>query len=259
LATATAAPPARYILHERGNWSPRDDRKSFAVWLGIFWLGVVVGLAEDFPRYLHQNPPAPLFTHIHAVVFSVWLLIFTAQVLLVTGDRVALHRKLGWVAAGWAVAMLIVGPLAAMATLASRVHLPDYEPQFLAVNIVDLGGFFLLLAWGITLRKNPAAHKRVMLLAMVAIADPGFSRALNFLPYYNTRAVPWFTEVFYGNVLLIVLMAWWDWHQARLMKQFVIGATAILASELVAAGLYFSPSWRALTTSWVEAWARRMG
>jgi hypothetical protein len=90
------------MLHVRGTWSAREDRLPSAVWLGVLWVGMIAGFGVDFPRYLHENPPPPRILHLHAVVFTVWMLLLTAQVLLVLRDRVAWHRRLGWFAAVWA-------------------------------------------------------------------------------------------------------------------------------------------------------------
>jgi len=257
LATASAVQKGRSVWHVRGNWSTRDDRVPSAVWLGIFWVGIIAGFGVDFPRFLHETPPAPTVVRVHAVVFSTWLFLLTTQVLLVLRDRVAWHRKFGWVLAGWACLMAVLGPWAAMASQAVDLHGPEYDPPFLSVNIVDLGGFLILLACGITLRKNPAAHKRLMMLATVSIADPGFNRFAQWLwPTEPQSVVLWFFYVFYGNVLLIALMAAWDWWRGRIMRSFVIGATALLAAEFVVALLYFWPPWKTLTTGWILAWAK---
>lgn len=258
LATATAVQRPTSILHERGTWSSRDDRIQSAVVLGIFWVGVIAGFGTDLRRYLHEKPTPPTVVHVHAFVFSVWLLIFTAQVLLVVGDRVAWHRKFGWFAAGWACLMAVMGPWAAMATMATHRGFPDFDPAFLVVNIVDIAGFVVLLAWGIGLRKNPAAHKRVMMLSMIAMGDPGFAR-FSFLFSNPTTAIPWFVFMFYGNVLMVAVMAVWDWKKGRLMRQFVVGVSAVLASDVLATALYFWGPWKTAATAWIEAWARMAG
>jgi hypothetical protein len=261
LATASAVQSPRRVLHTRGNWSTRDDRVPSAVWLAIFWAGTVAGFGTDFPRFLHENPPAPRVISIHAVIFTVWLLILTAQVLLVLRDRVAWHRRLGWFAAGWAVLMAVFGPWAAMAAQAAALNTKFSDPSFLSVNIVDIVGFLVLLAWGIALRKNPAAHKRMMMLSMVAIADPGFSRFLGWLDptFAPTNTFSLFLFFFYGNILLIALMAAWDWWRGRLVRSFVIGAVCSLAAFYFAAFLYVWPPWKTLTTGWVLAWAKHFG
>jgi hypothetical protein len=95
MATTSTLQKSRMTLHVRGNWSTRDDRKASAVWLGILWIGMIAGFGLDIPHYLHKNPPVPAIVHVHAAVFTVWMLLLTAQVLLVVSDRVAVHRKLG--------------------------------------------------------------------------------------------------------------------------------------------------------------------
>ena len=256
MATAPAVSRSRFVWHVRGTWSAREDRLPSAVWLAILWAGMIAGFGVDFPRYLHESPAAPKITYVHAAVFSMWMLLLTAQVLLVVGDRVAWHRKLGWFAAGWACLMAVLGPWAVMASQAVNLHGPNGDPPFLSVNIVDIAGFLVLLVWGIALRKNPAAHKRMMILATVSLADPGFSRFSSWLqPTEPASVIPWFFYSFYGNVLLIVLMTGWDWWRGRLMRSFVVGAAALLAAFFVATLLYFWEPWRVLTNGWVQAWA----
>jgi len=259
VATAPAVRAPKMRLHTRGSWSPREDRVPSAVWLGILWAGMIAGFGTDISRFAHENPPAPKILYVHAAVFTTWLLLLTAQVLLVLRDRVAWHRKLGWFMAGWACLMGVLGPWAALASDAVNLNTPanGLPPQFLSINLVDIGGFLVLLAWGISLRKNPAAHKRMMILATVSLADPGFARFSEYLiPAEPPSVVPWFIWTFYGNVLLIVLMAAWDWGRGRLMRSFVVGAAALLAAEYVATCLYFWGPWQALTLGWVQAWAK---
>jgi hypothetical protein len=249
------------VWHVRGTWSAREDRTPSAVWLGILWAGMIAGFGLDLSRFAHENPPAPKVLYVHAAVFTVWMLLLTAQVLLVLGDRVDWHRKFGWFLAGWACLMAVLGPWAAMASDAVNLKTPDnaLAPQFLSVNFVDIGGFLVLLAWGISLRKNPAAHKRMMILSTVALADPGFARLSgHFLPE-ATSVFPWFVEMFYGNVLLVVLMLAWDWWRGRLIRSFVIGAASLLAALYFASVLYFWGPWKAVTLGWVEAWAKHFG
>jgi hypothetical protein len=80
--------------------------------------------------------------------------------------------------------------------LAAKLHAPSPYP-FLSVHFVDIGGFLVLLAWGIALRKNPAAHKRMMILSTISLADPGFARFSNFLiPAAPDSVANWFLYAF---------------------------------------------------------------
>jgi hypothetical protein len=255
MATAPAMRSPRTMLHTRGSWPSREDRVPSAVWLAILWAGMIAGFGTDASRYLHLKPSPPVIVHVHAAVFTVWMLLLTTQVLLVLGNRVAFHRKLGVFAVGWACLMAFMGPAAfiAVPAQAAKLHGPFPDP-FLSVNIVDIGSFLVLLAWGIALRKNPAAHKRMMILSTVSLADPGFNRFIGYLmPVEPQSATAFF---FYGNVLLIGLMAAWDWYRGRLIRSFVIGAAGLLAAEYVASLLFFWKPWQQLTLGWVTAWAK---
>jgi hypothetical protein len=249
VSTAPAIQKTGTFLHLRGSWSGREDRAASAVWLGILWVGMIAGFGVDFPRYLHENPPAPKITYLHGAIFTGWMLLLTAQVLLVVGDRVKIHRTLGWVTAGWGCLMAVFGPWAVIASDVVNLHSQIGDPPFLSVNIVDLAGFVIFVGWGMVLRKNPTAHRRIMILSTVALADPGFSRFTAFLWPEPISVFPMFIFTFYGNLILMVAMAAWDWWRGRLMRQFVVGASALTASLYIASFLYFWPPWKALTQS----------
>lgn len=257
MATVPVVRRSSVVLHVRATWSLKEDRTASAVWLAILWVGMFAGFGVDISRFAQENPPAPTVIYVHASVFAVWLLLLTAQVTLVLRDRVSWHRKLGWLAAGWACLMAVLGPWAVMASQVVNLHNPAMlDPPFLSINIVDIVGFLALLGWGFALRKNPAAHKRMMILATISLADPGFARFSGWLVPAPHSVVAGFFFVFYGNVFLILLMATWDAWKGRLMRSFVIGAAALLAGEFVASFLYFWGPWKVITTGWVMAWAK---
>jgi len=51
----------------------------------------------------------PAFVHVHAALFSLFMLLVVAQTAFVAADRVALHRKLGLLTAALIPVMLVLG------------------------------------------------------------------------------------------------------------------------------------------------------
>jgi hypothetical protein len=255
MATASSFGREHRAWHTRATWSAREDRLPSLVWLAFIWFGMIAGFGTDLRRFLHENPSPSWVVHIHAFVFTIWLLLLTAQVLLVAGDRVALHRRLGWFAASWVCLMAVLGTWAAMVAKAPVVSGPA-SPQFLSLQMGALIAFVALTGWGIVLRKNPAAHKRIMILATVAILDPGYGRLAAWIwPQEPSSTLMWFFWDYGANVLLVGLMAAWDLRCGRLMKQFVIAAVGLLAVEYCEVLLYHWGPWKAFTTRLVASWA----
>lgn len=233
------------------SWTIPADRTASAVWLGIIWLGLVTGFGLDFPSFLHKRPPAAAIMYVHAAVFVGWLILVTVQVAYVLRGRLSQHRRLGS-KAGY-VAMLMV-PLG-LATGLTAVGQGRNPPALLAVNLVDLLGFIAFVAIGLRYRSHPAAHKRLMILAMISISDPGFARISKHVLAHPGTSLGWFEYVFYGNVLLVAAMFGWDlWRRSRIHPALLAGGLSLIGAEFLTTILFVSPAWGAMATSLVHAW-----
>jgi uncharacterized membrane protein YozB (DUF420 family) len=211
-------------IHTTATWPARDDRRAALVWLGLFWVFVGVGFGFDLHNYLHEQPAVPTIVHVHAIATTLWLLTATALVLMVETGNVRLHRRMGWFAAGLAALILVIAPWSEMSWQALNLQTPGaLPPEFLSLAFSGVLCMALLLPWGILLRRNSAAHRRVLILATICISDAGFSRMMGLFLPAPTRF--WGTYFFYegGNVAIILLMFVWDWYRGRMMKQFVGG------------------------------------
>lgn len=256
-ATAPALTKPRLRWHDTASWSVAEDRIPSAVWLGILWIGIIAGFGVDIPSFTREQPAARPVVYVHGAVFVIWLLLVTMQVLLVVRNQARWHRRLGWWVASWALLMVALGPWAAFSSQGARYHTAQSDPAFLSVQLLGVAAFVVLLAWGLRLRKNPAAHRRMMILATVALCNAGFARVtLDLLPVKAHNALEMFALLYYGDVLVIGLMAAWDAWRGRLMRTFVLGAAALIAAEVTATFLYFWPPWQALTSAWVGWFVR---
>jgi len=244
-------------VHTRASWPARDDRRTAFVWLTAFWIIIGVGFGFDLHNYLHENPPVPKIVHFHAVATTLWLLLVTVLVLLVEAGNVKLHRLLGWFAAGFAAIVVVIAPWSELSWQALNLHTPGaLPPQFLSIAFSGVICVILLLPYGILLRRNPAAHRRVMMLAAIAMSDAGFSRMVSLFAPAPTGFLG--TYLFYegGNLSLVLFMLLWDWKRDRVMKQFAQAALLFVSVGVAGTCLYFNSTWQSISRGWLEAWVR---
>jgi len=161
----------------------RAERRFFSGMAAVILLTVVAGFTRSyFLRPILGEPPAPALgltplIHVHGILFTGWVLLLYAQARLVAGRRIELHRKLGIVAAGVAILMLWTGVWVALHGVVRGVAPGGMEPRrFLALPLFALLMFGALLSAGLWQRHNPQAHKRLMLLATIALLPPAIAR-----------------------------------------------------------------------------------
>jgi hypothetical protein len=106
------------------------------------------------------------------------------------------------------------------------------------------------------MRRDLAAHKRLMILLTVCVLDPGTSRAWGFfIPYHPTGPGGWWLHFFSGNASLVLAMIGWDlWRHGRVHPALLAGGALIAAGETAAVVLEFSPWWHAAAAHLVAAW-----
>jgi hypothetical protein len=228
------------------------DRNWFLLLILLTWAGVLVGFGWDVVDHVRRHgPPFPIIVHIHAAVFVGWLALLTVQSLLVRNRRMDLHRKLGWAMLGLAVLMTPLG-LAAGWVSERRAHgTPFFDPAFFIFQIDDMVGFTGLVAAAFWLRAQPAAHKRLMVIATLFISIAGFSRIWAFaVPgAFSHHFSSFFVGLNTGSDVLILAIGAFDLiTRGRLAPAYGPALIWVLANEAAASWLYFSPAWKVLAT-----------
>lgn len=160
-------------------------------------LVIVAGFSTQLAlgRSTFYSPP---LVHAHAIMFMGWVTIYLAQNILVATDRMAIHRRLGWVAAGWIVPMIVLG-FGVTIAMVRRGQVPFFfQPlQFLVFDPLSLLGFAGLTGAAILLRNRTDWHRRLHLCGMSMLMGPGFGRLLP-MPLL----VPWAWEVSFAAGML---------------------------------------------------------
>lgn len=225
------------------------DRNFFLAYVVLIWFGIVMGFGPEIVERFRHHKPFPLIVHFHAVAFVGWLILLTAQVLLIRARRQDLHRKLGVAGAVLAATMIVLGPATAIYMQRFHFGTAESDPAFLAIQLTDILAFAGLITAAIALRSNSPAHKRLILLATLYISDAGFARFLG----DGVHAVlgdgfwPFMAEAYLANDILVAGLGLYDLvTRRRLHPAYVAGVIWTAVNQLTASYLYHAPLWKSV-------------
>jgi hypothetical protein len=158
------------------------------VWDHRFYTGISLAIAAvvfaGFGRtyYLKaafHTPQLSQLLHVHGAISTLWIVLYVAQNLLILNGKVSTHRRLGWALGALAVLLLILAVPVAIGSVKRGHFAPanDAYTSLLAFSFRNLFNFALLLGASIYWRRDAETHKRLALLAVVALfSDPAIGR-----------------------------------------------------------------------------------
>jgi hypothetical protein len=214
-----------------------DDRFYFGLSVAMA-LVIVAGFSFQLAMG-RSSFRVPLVWHVHGVVFMTWIGLFLTQTWLATGGSMALHRRLGWLAAGWVLLMMAMGTAVTVATVQRGTAPFFFQPQhFLIANPLGLLCFAGLTFTAIRLRRQRDWHRRLQICAFAALVGPGIGRLLP-MPFLTPVAF----EVAVGAGMLFPAFAMVREYrrEGRIHPAWWWGEGAIGGTLVVAALLAYSP------------------
>jgi hypothetical protein len=207
--------------------------RRFYVGIAIAFMVVVfVGFAPTYylKFYFLDAPLRPL-VHLHGIVFTAWIVLVFAQTVLVARRQVDMHRRLGMAGALLAVLMVVVGVATNVAF--ARRNLATLGPAILR-PFTEIFVFAILSAAGILYRHRPEVHKRLMLLATIALLHAAIGR-IDILQ--AGRVMSWIaTDLFVVACLGHDLLS-----RGRVHPAYIWGGTFLVFSQL----LRYNAGWMA--------------
>ena len=214
--------------------------RPFYLMMSLAMAAVIVGgFSRTVPNDFASTPGLPLLLHVHGAVFTLWVLVFVSQPAFIARGSIALHRKIGWLGAALALAMLVMGTAATIYAIRYD-FVPDFFPRpiFLVMNLIGIAVFAGLVAAGVALRHRAEWHKRLMLCATVSILGPGLGRLLPMLAFGSAAPL-----VMFATIALFALAGpVADWvTMRRVHPAYLWGVTAILLSMALIGPIAFSP------------------
>ena len=227
----------------------RHDRLFYLGFAVVAWAVVIIGFGPGLlDRLQGRLPPPPLILHAHAAAFAGWLALFTTQTLVIKAHRIELHKKLGLIGAALAVVMVYLGIATALAVHRERFEAGHGERiSFLIVQIMGMAIFATCVTLALVLRKNPSAHKRLMVLATIELLGAGFGRSLEriLMKQFGSGLIGFPLALFAGGYGLILLAMLYDFGtRRRIHPVYLVGLPAMMAAHLLMSVIFHHPAWR---------------
>jgi hypothetical protein len=193
-------------------------------------------------RLFHPPSPRPLILHMHAMVFTVWVLLFIVQAALVRTHRLVWHRRLG--VFGFVLGALVPVGGVATALIMTRLHRADGEmggESFLIISLFDMLAFAVAFGLAMHWRRRPEYHRRLTLIASCGLTVAAFARFPSWLMPDNA----WYV----GVDMLIIAGAARDWFvMRRVHPVYMYGLPMLVLGQATAMWIYLSgaPAWVAI-------------
>lgn len=224
-----------------------SDGLFFKAYIAVIWAAMVAGFGWDaWQKFLAGKLDYPPIIHVHAVIFGSWLVLFTAQVLLVEGGNLVLHRRLGRLAIVLAPAMLVAGPWASIAMDRIKYGHPRTAFPFMAIQFTNVLAACVLIVAGLLRRRDAPAHKRLMLMSVLALMEPGLARLLKdpLTGLLGPGLWQYWASSFIGSFLLMLGVGVYDLAtRGRTHPAWRAAFAWCLALEWLACVLYYQPWW----------------
>lgn len=227
------------------------DRRFFLAFAALAWIAIIMGFSPELGGHLKGlTPYPPLIVHFHVAAFAGWLILFTAQIWLIRSRRLDIHRKLGLVAVALVPIMVVLG---VATTLISReLRFEAGQNQMLAFMIVPLTDMVLFPSFaipGLLLRKDSAAHKRLILLATAMLLPAAFGRWIGpgILLHIGDGFFGFMAQSYLGpDAMILAAMAYDRIARGRVHAVYVIAVPWILAVQAITSAIYHWSGWMAL-------------
>jgi hypothetical protein len=208
---------------------------------------VIVGFSPTYygAGMLRAPLPSPIL-HVHGAVFTVWMLLYLVQSALISARRVKWHRSLGVIAFCLPPVMVVLAVIAALDALHRGVRIGPLDSAVsLAIPLLGIFSFSVVIYASWQTRRRPDAHKRLILLATIALVDAALGR----FPWHAVSMTPGAGAVA-GLGFLILLVIGYDLISLhRIHRSTMWAAPFIFVFGAFAVPIGMTPAWHALAAS----------
>lgn len=205
---------------------------------------IVLAVPAFWPGYLSRAASADGYTHTHALLGLLWLLLLIVQPLLVRARRFRVHRLLGragaLAGAGFVVSSILLTHHRVVAMDAERLATDGFG-FYLPLAMAALFAAALML--GLKWRRVMPMHARFMACSALALIDPVFARLL----YHHgpSLPLPFLYQLPAFTIVAVVAFALWRSLPPAQMGRHAFGVftVAVTAGLLGYFAIPYSTTW----------------
>ena len=159
----------------------RAARGPFYVGVSLLIVATVLaGFGPSFIRIATDGQPLPWIMHVHAAVYLGWLALLVCQTVLAARGKLAAHRRVGAFGIGYAVLVWVIGLTVSFVAPAAHVRAGEWDlaraVTFMPIPLGDMALFAGFFGTAVAFRHKPEIHKRLVLLACIAVMFAGAFR-----------------------------------------------------------------------------------
>ncbi|GMV07477.1 MAG: hypothetical protein AMXMBFR53_37520 [Gemmatimonadota bacterium] len=169
---------------------------------------LALALVAFWPSYLSRLPTNGAYTHVHAVLATLWILLLIVQPALIRRHRRDVHRALG--RASYALAPLVVISIVLLAHsriagLSPEAFARQSYVLYLQASLAVL--YTVSYALAVRYRGDRAVHARFMVCTGFTLIDPVVIRLLGVMGLSVTWNRQWITFGLTDAVILALIVA----------------------------------------------------
>jgi hypothetical protein len=236
---SSASPVPRRSAARPAN--PKLERVFFSSMALLLCLVVAIGFTPSYygAGMLRATLPSPIL-HIHGAVFTLWMVLYVVQSALISAKRVRWHRSLGTVAFCLPPLMIVLGFVAALDALHRRVRIGPLDPEVsAAIPLIGLTSFIVVIFASWKTRRNPGAHKRLILLATIGLVEAAFGR----FPWAQMGLAPAQGAVIGLGTLIVLVLAYDLISLHRIHRATAWAAPLVFVTNAFSVPLGMTPAW----------------
>ena len=212
---------------------------------------VLIGFSRTFylRPYFQTQRLIPLLI-LHGTLFSSWIALFVTQTTLVAARRTRTHMRLGIVGGVLASLMIVIGTVTAIVRAKGPSPVPGVNPlSFLTIPLGDMLVFASLVGAAFYFRRRADTHKRLMLLATIAILPAAVARLpFAFIQQYGPLAFFGLSDLFIVPCLIYDIVT-----RGRPQRATVLGGALIVISHPLRLVIGNTHAWLVFAT-WLTHW-----